>query len=256
MVIVSSSSLAEECFTKHDVVFANRPLLLASKHIGYNNSNVAAAPYGDHWRNLRRICTLEIFSSNRLNLFSHIRKDELQHLLEKLSKNSLNGFVKVELRPLLTELTFNNMMRMISGKRYYGNELSNDEEAKKFRNIIGEILENSGASHPADFLPILGWMGGGGYEKKLKKLGGKVDVFLQGLIEEHRLQKESRNTMIDHLLSLQESQPEYYTDRTIKALILVSSDFRLQYTRKSFYYFWLHLTGPPFWRLVALNSIF
>ncbi|XP_044469152.1 cytochrome P450 81E8-like [Mangifera indica] len=221
VVIVSSSSLAEECFTKHDVVFANRPLFLTGKHIGYNNSTVAASPYGDHWRNLRRICTLEIFSSNRLNLFSHIRKDELQHLLKKLSKNSLNGFVEVELRPLLTELTFNNMMRMISGKRYYGDELSNDEEAKKFRNIIGEILENSGVSHPADFLPILGWMGGGGYEKKLKKLGGKVDAFLQGLIEEHRLQKESRNTMIDHLLSLQESQPEYYTDRTIKALILV-----------------------------------
>ncbi|KAI6695171.1 hypothetical protein NL676_022881 [Syzygium grande] len=32
---------------------------------------------------------------------------------------------------------------------------------------------------------------------------------------------ESKNTMLDHLLSLQESQPEYYTDQIIKGLILV-----------------------------------
>ncbi|XP_031262471.1 cytochrome P450 81E8-like [Pistacia vera] len=221
VVIVSSSSLAEECFTKHDTIFANRPLLLTGKHIGYNSSTLVAAPYGDYWRNLRRICTLEIFSSNRLNSFSNIRKDELKHLLKTLSNNSLHGFAKVVLRPLLTELTFNNIMRMISGKRYYGDDVSDNEEAKKFRKLIAEVTENGGASHPVDFLPILGWMGFGGYEKKLVKLGKKVDVFLRGLIEEHRLQKETRNTMIDHLLSLQQSQPDYYTDQIIKGLILV-----------------------------------
>ncbi|KAJ0097955.1 hypothetical protein Patl1_28803 [Pistacia atlantica] len=169
VVIVSSSSLAEECFTKHDTIFANRPLFLTGKHIGYNSSTLVAAPYGDYWRNLRRICTLEIFSSNRLNSFSNIRKDELKHLLQTLSSNSLHGFAK--------------------GSRYYGDDVSDNEEAKKFRKLIAEVTENGGASHPVDFLPILGWMGFGGYEKKLVKLGKKVDVFLQGLIEEHRFTK-------------------------------------------------------------------
>ena len=52
-----------------------------------------------------------------------------------------------------------------------------------------------------------------------------MDEFLQGLIEEHRKNdgSQSQNTMIDHLLSLQESQPEYYTDQIIKGLVLVSS---------------------------------
>lgn len=33
--------------------------------------------------------------------------------------------------------------------------------------------------------------------------------------------KKDRNTMINHLLTLQEAQSEYYTDDTIKGLILV-----------------------------------
>ncbi|KAF3949474.1 hypothetical protein CMV_024660, partial [Castanea mollissima] len=44
-------------------------------------------------------------------------------------------------------------------------------------------------------------------------------AFLQGLIDEKRSMEEKGNTMIDHLLSLQKSQPEYYTDQIIKGLI-------------------------------------
>ncbi|KAI8020380.1 Cytochrome P450 81Q32 [Camellia lanceoleosa] len=78
---------------------------------------------------------------------------------------------------------------MIFGKRYYGKELENYEEAKQFRDL------NLGRIHK------------------------RMDALLQGLIDEHRSDK-SRNSMIDHLLSLQESQPEYYTNEIIRRLIL------------------------------------
>lgn len=222
VVTVSSLSVADECFTKNDIVLANRPKLLAGKHIGYNYSNLVTAPYGEHWRNLRRICTYEIFSPNRLNMFLSIRKDEVKRLLKNLSRGSLHGFAKVELRPLLTELTFNNIMRMVSGKRYYGEDVTNDEDARRSRELIAEITENCVAGHPVDFLPILSWIGNN-YEKKLQRLGESMDAFLQGLVEDRRLQKDegSHDTMIDHLLSLQKSQSEYYTDEIIKGLMLV-----------------------------------
>jgi isoflavone 2'-hydroxylase len=60
VVIVSSPSAVEECFTKNDIVLANRPPSLVNKHIGYNQTTVVAVPYGDLWRNLRRISALEI----------------------------------------------------------------------------------------------------------------------------------------------------------------------------------------------------
>ena len=62
----------------------------------------------------------------------------------------------------------------------------------------------------------------GGLEKKLKSLSKRTDEILQALIDEQRHKEEESNTMIDHMLSLQKSQPDYYTNQLIKELILVS----------------------------------
>ncbi|CBI33756.3 unnamed protein product, partial [Vitis vinifera] len=76
-----------------------------------------------------------------------------------------------------------------------------------------------------DYLPILEWVDYGGYKKKLMKLGRQTEAMLQCLIDERRNSKnrglEDKSTTIDHLLSLQKSEPEYYTDEIIKGLILV-----------------------------------
>ncbi|KAL5754798.1 hypothetical protein ACOSP7_023018 [Xanthoceras sorbifolium] len=225
VTVVSSSSAVEECFTKNDVVLANRPEFLAGKHIGYNYSNMVSAPYGEHWRNLRRISALEILSTTRVNTFRSIRIDEVNQLLKKLSRDSLRGVAKVGLRPLFTELTFNDIMRMVTGKRFYGDDANDAGEAKMHRELMAEIMDVSQTSNPVDFLPILKWINYADYEKKLITLDQRSDQFLQNLIEEHRRKEEEdskrTNTMIDHLLSLQESQPEYYTDQIIKGLVLV-----------------------------------
>ena len=221
VVIVSSPSAVEECFTKNDIILANRPRFLVTKHINYNHTTVAATSYGDHWRNLRRISALEIFSTNRLNMFLGIRRDEVKHLLCKLSRNSCQGFAKVELKSVFSELTFNIIMRMVAGKRYYGEDVKDEEEARQFRGIMKEIAGSAGPSNPQEFVPLLRWIDCRRWEKKLMKLANKADAFLQGLIDEKRSKEEKGNTMIDHLLSLQKSQPEYYTDQIIKGLITV-----------------------------------
>jgi len=120
----------------------------------------------------------------------------------------------------LSGLTFNIIMRMIDGKRYYGDDLENTEEAAEFQKLMRELFLYGGASNPADYFPVLRWIDYKGFEKNLAKVHKRMDVLFQGLIDDHRKDK-SKNTMIDHLLSLQESQPEYYTDIIIRGLISV-----------------------------------
>ncbi|GKU97640.1 hypothetical protein SLEP1_g10760 [Rubroshorea leprosula] len=218
VVVISSASAAGECFTKNDIILANRPKSLYGKHIEYGHSTLSQSPYGDHWRNLRRISTMEIFSQSRLNALLQVRKDEVRRLLLKLSTTAGHGFAKVELKSMFVDLTFNNLMRMVAGKRYYGGDedVTNYEEAMQFKELIAQILQIAGPN-VADFLPILKWFRND--EKKLINLAKRIDGFLQKLIDEHRI-KEG-NTMIDHLLSLQKLEPDYCTDQIIKGLALV-----------------------------------
>lgn len=101
IVFILVRCAVQECFTKNDVVSANRPSLLLSKHLGYNNTIVTTCPHGDHWRNLRRIGAIEIFPSARPNAFADVRKDKVKYLIRKLSQNSIHGFAKVELKFVL-----------------------------------------------------------------------------------------------------------------------------------------------------------
>jgi len=221
ILVVSSASAAEECFTKNDIVFANRFHSTTTKYLGYNNTIITASSYGDHWRNLRRISSLEILSNHRLNSFLGVRKDETMKLLRKMVKISgKEESAKVELRPMFAELTFNIVIRMVCGKRYYGEEYDGTtaEEAKKFRELMNEISQFGLGSNLGDFVPLFRIFRS---HKKLRKVGEKLDAFFQGLIDEHRNKKESSNTMIEHLLSSQKSQPDYYTDQIIKGLIMV-----------------------------------
>ncbi|XP_047312758.1 cytochrome P450 81Q32-like [Impatiens glandulifera] len=221
-VIVSSPSAVEECFTKNDIILANRPSFISGEYLSYNHTTMGDAPYGDHWRNLRRLMTVEVMSTTRLNSFLPIRQDEVKHLLQGLYQvSSSSTFTVVDMRSRLSELSFNVIMRMIAGKRYFGQEeISDYEEAKEFTNLIREILEQIGVSNPGDFLPVLRLFDYGNYEKSLSTLQKKMDGFLQRLIDQRRLSKGG-NSMIDHLLALQENQQDYYTDDIIKGLILV-----------------------------------
>ncbi|XP_031267237.1 cytochrome P450 81Q32-like [Pistacia vera] len=224
VVVVSSPSAAEECLTKNDIIFAKRPRMTIGKILGYNYTILSWAPYGDHWRNLRKIAALQILSISRLQMFSGIPVDEAKILIRKLLHNQDQS---VELRTMFFELTLNVMMRMIAGKRYYGDNIADLEESKRFKEIHRETFKLAGTPCIGDYLPLF-------KSKKLEnmliKFQRKRDEFMQGLIEEHRRRRrgsghdsetDRKNTLIEVLLGLQESEPVYYNDEIIKGLMLI-----------------------------------
>lgn len=95
-----------------------------------------------------------------------------------------------------------------------------DEKGSNFMKLISEAFELCQASNPQDFLPVLRLIDYGGFTKRMVTLAQELDSFFQCMIDEQK--DEKRNSMIGHLLSLQESEPELYSDLTIKGLILVN----------------------------------
>ena len=105
-------------------------------------------------------------------MFTTIRVDEVRYLLNRLHKGSKNGdFHAVDMKLAFFELTLNNMMRMIAGKRYYDeNNTEGLEMTRKFKKTVTEAFELSGATNFGDFVPFLKWVGINGLEKRLQEL--------------------------------------------------------------------------------------
>ncbi|CAL2234036.1 unnamed protein product [Prunus armeniaca] len=116
------------------------------------------------------------------------------------------------------------------GKRYYGENVLDAEEAKNIQKVIRDGVDISRATNFGDFFPFLQWMDMTGIEKKMVSLMAKMDNFLQGLVDECREillatcgsnRKEVKKLMIDNMFALQEREPQFYTDQIIKGIIMV-----------------------------------
>lgn len=80
-VVVSSPEMAKHFLKTHDLVFASRPATAAGKYLVYNFKNVALAPYGDYWRQMRKICVLELLTSRRIESFQSVREEEVSAMI-------------------------------------------------------------------------------------------------------------------------------------------------------------------------------
>ncbi|MQM14438.1 hypothetical protein Taro_047367 [Colocasia esculenta] len=180
VLVVSSPSAAEECYTKNDLVFANRPRLLNSKYIHYDSTTIAAAPYGPHWRNLRRLTALHMIAASRVSSFSGVREEEVWATLRQLVGGGGSGeFRRVDMRSRL-------MMRMVSGKCYdHGESEADAGEGDRVSSIILEILYFTNVSSVEDFLQALSWVDVSGLRRRMMALRRRMDALFQGIVREH-----------------------------------------------------------------------
>ncbi|CAN1830164.1 Cytochrome P450 81C13, partial [Linum perenne] len=204
-LVLSSPSAVEECFTKNDVVFANRPKSISSDYFTYNYRAYVWAPYGHFWRSIRRLIVTEIFSTKTLRRSALVREEEVRSLLRRLQ------------RFLLSLLTVNVMLAV--GRRCVEEEEGDTEEEKvKFREFKDRFFPGLGMNI-CDFDLFLRKIGyGWRMEKHMLKMRKKRDDYLQGLVDEvvnkrmgsHKIGSKGAdevNSVAEIILSLREWDP-------------------------------------------------
>lgn len=229
VLLVSSPSAAEECFTKNDLVLANRPKFIGGKIFGYNYTSLAWSSYGEHWRNLRKLSAMEVLSAQRIQVLSEIRTDEAKSLIRRLFRSSQQNSDKmVEVKSAVYDYTFNVITRMVTGKTFYGEKVENVDEATLYKEMGDETARLSFQSNIMDYFPLLQMIGYKGIVKKMKKLQEKRHQFMLNILHQFRQKLKSnpegkkKTSIVEVLLGLQESDPDYYTDENIISLLFVS----------------------------------
>ncbi|KAM7502685.1 hypothetical protein LguiB_001589 [Lonicera macranthoides] len=223
-IVISSPRLAKEVLKRHDLAFADRPGNLASEIISYNNITMAFAPYGDYWRQMRKICTLELLTVKKVRSFAFIREDEVWHLLEsiKSSISSSRSPAIINISAKIASLTSSIVCRASFGSK------CKDQDA--LIKLIQEIISLAGGFDVADLFPSVKFLQViSGMKPKLEKLHWEIDQILNNIIDEHRnklastkTEEEHHEDLLDILLRLKESGnlEVPITSNNVKAVML------------------------------------
>ncbi|KAG4906209.1 hypothetical protein AAZX31_20G006400 [Glycine max] len=218
-IIVSSPEYAKEIMKTHDVIFASRPKILASDILCYESTNIVFSPYGNYWRQLRKICTLELFTQKRVNSFQPTREKELTNLVKMVDshKGSPMNF---------TEAVLLSIYNIIS-RAAFGMECKDQEE---FISVVKEAVTIGSGFNIGDLFPSAKWLQlVTGLRPKLERLHRQIDRILEGIINEHKQANskgysEAKEDLVDVLLKFQDgndsNQDICLSINNIKAIIL------------------------------------
>ncbi|KAL7592681.1 hypothetical protein Lser_V15G34023 [Lactuca serriola] len=220
-LVVSSREMAKEILVKHDLAFASRPELLVSKTVMYNSQDIGFSPYGNHWRQMRKICALELLSAKKVQSFSSIREEEAGALM-KLILSSAGS-------PINLSKHFFTLMNTVTSRAAFG-RIYNEQDL--LIDMVQELAVLAGGFDMADlfpsykFLHVFTSMG-----SRLKTLHRNLDMTLNSILDQHNKSsehtEESETAMddedfLDILFRLKDSGDlEFpFTHDHIKALVL------------------------------------
>ncbi|CAI9117420.1 OLC1v1018813C1 [Oldenlandia corymbosa var. corymbosa] len=217
-LVVSSADMAREIFKSHDLAFSGRPVLCAGKKLAYNGSAVSFAPYGEYWREMRKVLVLELLSVKKVQFFEAIRDEKIASMLKSIADCISSEKMPINLSKLAISLSNNVICRVAFGRIY--------DEKSEFDRILYETQELLGEVNVADFVPWLGWINNfNGMNSRIDKNFRELDEFFDKVITEHldpnRARCREEEDIVDVLLRLQRnsSQPNRPTDEHVKGVL-------------------------------------
>ncbi|KAL3628918.1 hypothetical protein CASFOL_027964 [Castilleja foliolosa] len=222
VLVASSAEAAREIMKNQDVIFSNRPKLSMPDRLIYGSRDVAFAPYGEHWRQTRSICMLQMLSTKRVQSFRRVREEETSAMVNKIRRLGSSSSV-VNLSDVLVSLTNDVICRTALGRKY-----DDHVRDKKFKMFFNDFQKLLGTMSLRDYVPWLGWIERiNGLDAKVERVAKLFDKFLETVLQEHRDGNKDDDgdgefDFVDILLEFQRDNKSSspVEDDTIKALIV------------------------------------
>ncbi|CAN0896735.1 Cytochrome P450 71D11 (Fragment) [Linum grandiflorum] len=218
-VVVSSAEAAKQVMRTHDISFAQRPFHPHQAKVMYGGINLIHAPYGEYWRQLRRIATLELLTARRVESMRRVREAEVLTLMKDISNHAGST---IDLSRKLFNMTYCIISRATFG------DVSGEQE--EFIQIAEEMVEYGGGFGLAYLFPSNGFIQKlFSMESWLDKIHEGSDRLAESIISQHRERRklgkvqEADEDLLDVLLNLQEDETTLgfnLSNNAIKAFML------------------------------------
>ncbi|CAM6128997.1 unnamed protein product [Calypogeia fissa] len=182
-LVVTSSKFAEKILKTHDKIMSSRPAFIVTSEI-FLGADIGFAPYGQHWRYLRQVCTLGLLTPTHINQFREIREGEVMAVLHFILEESQRGNA-VNMGKSLSTMSMNNITQMMMNQSYcvHGSSALPPNPLLK---VLDEMSELAGRFNIGDYIPLLKPFDLQGLRKGAKAVHCMLDKFVDEIIEEHR----------------------------------------------------------------------
>jgi coumaroylquinate(coumaroylshikimate) 3'-monooxygenase len=223
-VVVSSADAAREMLKEKDLALASRPLTRAAARFSRNGQDLIWADYGPHYVKVRKVCTLELFTAKRLEALRSVREDEAGAMAASLWTDCKDP---VNVRRYLSAMAFNNITRIVFGKRFVDDAGAIDLQGREFKEIIAQGMKLGASLKMSEHIPYLRWMFPL-QEEEFAKHGARRDALTKRIMEEHALQSATHGAGHHFVDALQSLQKQYdLSETTVIGLLWVHYCFLL-----------------------------
>ncbi|XP_039140947.1 premnaspirodiene oxygenase-like [Dioscorea cayenensis subsp. rotundata] len=217
-IVVSSREVAKEIFKTHDVCVSDRPSIASADAVTYGAKEVIFGRYGDNWRQLKKICVLELLSQKRVQSFKSIRENEVFNLMLTV-QNHYSSSSPVNITEELYSLANNVITRAVIGDRC--------KNQKRFLEVVEEVVELVTGFDLADLFPSLTWLTWlAGNTRKIKKNQRELDEFLDAILRDHEDERhtETDKDLVDVLLRIKDEDGDLHSPLTREGIKAVMFD--------------------------------
>ncbi|VAI55937.1 unnamed protein product [Triticum turgidum subsp. durum] len=196
VVVASSPEAAREVMKTHDVALASRPWNPTIKIMMSDGQGLVFGRYGALWRQLRKICILELLSARRVQSFRQIREDEVGRLVAAIAATPPGQPVNVSER--IAVLITDSAVRTMIGDRF--------ERREEFLQVLEEGVKLVTGSSLGDLFPS-SWLANfiSGTARMAEEVHRKSFELMEYAIKQHEEKRAvgDGEDLVDVLLRIQ-----------------------------------------------------
>ncbi|GAA0171793.1 oxygenase [Lithospermum erythrorhizon] len=206
-MVILTAKAAAEFFKNHDISFADRNLVEVLHSHNFHKSSLVLAPYGTHWRVLRRLCTVEMFVQKKINETESVRRkcidDMLLWIEEETNSNMEDGG-----GILVTRFIFLAAFNMLGNLMLSRNLVDpKSKKASEFYTAMMGVMEWPGKPNISDVFSFLKPFDLQGLKKKCDRDVGKAleiaSAFVKQRLNEQNEGQEKRKDFLDVLVEFE-----------------------------------------------------
>ncbi|KAK3124821.1 hypothetical protein QOZ80_7BG0593890 [Eleusine coracana subsp. coracana] len=209
-------AMPKEILKIHDLSFCNRPISPTADIMSSGGQNIVHCPYNERWRELRKICMLELLNQRRVQQFRSVREDEVARLMRIISNECSSG-QPINLSNKINCLVSDIIVRTAIGER--------SKHRDEFLRELDDVMRLGTGFSLVDLYPssrLVRWLSTS--TRDIERCRRNIDHIIENIIHERATKStvERDDDLLSVLLRLQKDNATQFTltNEIITAVIL------------------------------------